>query len=184
MSRVLLIALLGAGLSLAAPVTWTLQNVTFTDGGTATGSFVYDASTGIVSSYSISVAGGNTETFPTFTYQNGTLHNSGASAVPQDGVIDFDTDIVSYGESRLLALPVLPLPSTGGTVSLNLANDYGAECYDCNPYRLFASGQVVANVTSPNTATAPALSPWALGLVAILLIGLSAILLPRTSVTR
>lgn len=30
----------------AAPILWTLQNVTFDDGGTATGSFVYDADLG------------------------------------------------------------------------------------------------------------------------------------------
>ena len=37
----------------AVPITWTLQNVVFEDGGTASGSFVYDAVTGIASAANI-----------------------------------------------------------------------------------------------------------------------------------
>jgi len=40
--------------ALAAPVTWTLTDVVFADGGTVTGSFVYDADTDAFSAVSIS----------------------------------------------------------------------------------------------------------------------------------
>ena len=39
-------------------VTWTLNDVTFDDGGTAIGTFDFDADIGIVSAWNISVSGG------------------------------------------------------------------------------------------------------------------------------
>ncbi|MEP7354005.1 MAG: hypothetical protein ABI824_12310, partial [Acidobacteriota bacterium] len=39
----------------AAPITWYLQGVTFADGGTASGSFVYDATTNVYSGVNVSV---------------------------------------------------------------------------------------------------------------------------------
>lgn len=177
MRKILIITLLSAGMSLAAPVTWTLSNVVFADGGTATGSFVYDASSNTVVSYTISVQSGNTTTFPAWVYQNGTTHNTGAGVFTSIGVIDFDTDIVGFGHSRVLVLPVLPLPGTGGVVNLDLTNAYGGECYNCSPYRVFASGQVTAPGTS--TPPVPALSPWALAGLAILLLGCGVAVLSR-----
>lgn len=49
-------------------VTWNLSGVTFADGGTATGFFTVDTSSGTLSSVDISVAGGNTTLFPVLTY--------------------------------------------------------------------------------------------------------------------
>jgi len=45
--------LLVSGSALAIPVTWTLDNVNLNDGATATGSFIYDADTGVLSSVNI-----------------------------------------------------------------------------------------------------------------------------------
>jgi hypothetical protein len=125
-----------------------------------------------VTSYLISVSGGNTTTFPPRVYQNGTADNMGAWVFPSQGYIYFATT-----SSRLLSLPVLPLPSAGGVVSLNLTNEYGAECYNCNPYRQFASGQVTSPGTSPPLV--PALSPWALAGLAILPLGCGVAVLSR-----
>jgi hypothetical protein len=172
MRKLLIITLLSAGMSLAAPVTWTLSNVVFTDGGTATGWFVYETSSNTVTSYSISVSGGNTTTFPPRVYQIGIGDNLEAGVFPSQGYIGFFTT-----GTRLVTLPVLPLPAAGGVVSLNLTNPYGAECYNCNPYRQFASGQVTAPGTG--TAVVPALSPWALAGLAILLLGCGVAVLSR-----
>jgi hypothetical protein len=175
--RIFLAALLSASISLASPLTWTLQNVVFADGGTATGSFVYDSSNNTVVSYDISVAGGNTTTFPPFVYQNGTADNIGATATVGVGIINFVTDLIPGGYARQLRLAVLPLPATGGTVTLNIANPGASECYNCGVYRSFVSGQVTAPVP-----TVPALSPWPLVALAILLLGCVAVLfrLPRS----
>src|SRR5262245_23815689 len=47
------VALLTAAPAVAAPVKWTLQNVVFADGGTATGSYSYDAATNAFSDINV-----------------------------------------------------------------------------------------------------------------------------------
>lgn len=49
---------LWSGTAVSAPVVWQLQNVVFNDGGTAHGSFVYDADTGIMSDVAITTTNG------------------------------------------------------------------------------------------------------------------------------
>ncbi len=62
-----IIVLLSAGMAHAAPLTWTLANVSFEDGGTADGSFVYDADTDTYSAISITTTAGTLVT-PGHTY--------------------------------------------------------------------------------------------------------------------
>ena len=52
----------------AAPITWTLENVTFADGGTATGSFAFDSVTDTYSGISITTQGGDAVAFPGLSY--------------------------------------------------------------------------------------------------------------------
>jgi hypothetical protein len=52
----------------AAPVTWTLQGVTFNDGGTASGSFVYDAQTNTYSAINITTTTGTTRTGASYAF--------------------------------------------------------------------------------------------------------------------
>ena len=56
----------------AKPVTWYLQGVTFLDGGTGSGSFVYDADTnlpfGTYSNISITTTAGTTMTADSFAF--------------------------------------------------------------------------------------------------------------------
>lgn len=49
----------------AMPITWNLQGVTFDDGGTASGSFVYDADTATYSSIDIQTTGNLAFTYTT-----------------------------------------------------------------------------------------------------------------------
>src|SRR4051812_5625079 len=58
---------LGSSAGSAAPLTWTLQNTTFTDGGNALGSFVYDATTNVYSGINISVSAHGS--FPASVFQ-------------------------------------------------------------------------------------------------------------------
>ena len=61
MRRRLLLSGLVLMLSVAAhaqPLTWILQNVTFDDGGTASGSFTFDATTGSDSNVNIATTAG------------------------------------------------------------------------------------------------------------------------------
>ena len=50
------------GSAWAVPVTWTLHNVVFEDGATASGSFVYDADTNTYSAVNITTQGGSIRT--------------------------------------------------------------------------------------------------------------------------
>ena len=52
-------ALLFSAPASAIPITWNLQNVTFNDGNTATGSYVYDADINQYSSINITTSAGN-----------------------------------------------------------------------------------------------------------------------------
>ena len=58
----------------AVPLTWTINNATFDDGGTLAGSFVFNADTNIYSSFNIRTAGpgSNPTFFPPFTYSPAT----------------------------------------------------------------------------------------------------------------
>ncbi len=155
-------------LAQALPITWTLENVTFGSctswggsapgptfpcdpGGTATGSFTYDAATGVVSQWHISVSGGDETVFPPFTWDS--THPivddtvQVVDSIPGEWFFNFtgDTSPAWNGAPRQIRLAFeAPLPDIYGTVPLDLATQYGAECYACIPYRFFASGQVVS----------------------------------------
>jgi hypothetical protein len=63
-----LVLLLLAAVAHATPVNWALHGVTFSDGGTATGSFIYDADTNQFSAISITTTTGSALPGATFTY--------------------------------------------------------------------------------------------------------------------
>ena len=159
LAPLLLLVALSCATAFGGPVTWTLNNAVFDDGGIATGNFVFDAATDSVNSYQISVSGGNTNFFPAFVYQNGSPHNTGASSSHQSGwsFLLFSTDLLipeGLDNPRALRLPFDGLPESGGTVAFNLANPFQGECYNCNPWRPFVSGEATAR--SANTVPEPA----------------------------
>ena len=138
----------------AFPVTWTLSGVTFSDGGTATGTLVYDADTNSLSSWSVSVAGGNTGLFPPITYDPSTANGVYDTGNPT--TIGFLLLINS--STRALRLPgVSTLSDAGGTVAINLASGFQGECFNCSPYRGFTAGNLVGtaapNITSAASTT-------------------------------
>jgi hypothetical protein len=131
----------------AAPVTWTLSGVTFTDGGTASGSFVYDAVTDTISNWSISVEGGNTGTFPPVTYNTSTSD----AFVDSGGAGTFGSLFELNGSNRSLRLPaVSPLTDAGGTLALN-TEDAAGECFNCSPFRSVSAGNLIGVGLIPQT---------------------------------
>ena len=150
----LLFALAGISGAWAFPVTWTLSGATFSDGGTATGTLVYDADTNSLSSWSVSVAGGNTGLFPPITYDPSA--GNGVYDTGNPTTIGFLLQINS--STRALRLPgVSTLSDAGGTVAINLASGFQGECFNCSPYRAFTAGNLVGtaapNITSAASAT-------------------------------
>lgn len=127
----------------AFPVTWTLSGVTFDDGGTASGYFVYDADNAAVLQASIAVAGGNTGTFPPMTYG-------------QDGGGSLGAGFYFWapGFGRYLEIVSTGLSDAGGTVALSTQS---YECTNCGSVRYVSAGNVIGTVypqiTSANATT-------------------------------
>lgn len=128
----------------AFPVTWTLSGVTFTDGGTASGYFVYDADTNTFSEGSISVAGGNTATFAPVTY-GGPWNQLTVNA--QNGFYSWRPGFGIY-----LWIDTAGLSDSGGTVALSTQS---YECTNCGSIRYVSAGNVVGTPT-PNFTSAAA----------------------------
>jgi hypothetical protein len=137
----------------AGPITWNLNDAVFGDGGTAVGSFVYDASITTVVSYSIQTSAVSNPAFPGFLYQNGAPNNLGAMVIPVPYYILFETSFTNGNLNgiELRLAPVAGLTDAGGVVSLDLSS-LSVECYNCSPFRLFVSGELVsAGVPEPAT---------------------------------
>ncbi|WP_282605550.1 hypothetical protein [Pelagibius sp. Alg239-R121] len=140
----------------AVPLLWTLDNVTFNGGGTATGSFLFDADTASYSNISVTTAGGG-------SLDAGFDILGGGSAAGANFLNSADGP--DFSDSPTLRLVFLDLlTNAGGVVGLQL-NDFSsgaAGCFNADCTILlsgianqFASGSVigeaVAQVSEPGT---------------------------------
>lgn len=153
------LALLFATRVFAVPIIWTLNGVTFDDGGMATGSFDFDADTSTLLNWDISVSGGNTGSFPALTYSTANASSSYYVGMGNSThTIQFN---LSSSNREVRLTPVSDLTNAGGTVALDLATagggSGGVECFNCSPFRLINAGSLsgVAPISQP----APALGP-------------------------
>lgn len=152
-SLFLLAAVMFGGVAHATLVFWTLQNDVFNDGGTAVGSFLYDADTNTYSSWSISVSGGNTVNFPPFTYTPGNSIFAGAHTPDTFGLQDPSQFINGNpAQDRILVFffnsgPILT--NAGGTVPFS-----GIECFQCGPSRNQSGSVLGGPVPTPEPGTA------------------------------
>jgi hypothetical protein len=138
--------LLGGSLAATAvPVRWTLANVRFDDGGTATGYFVFDADTNAFTDRAISVAGGNTTDFPPIVY--GTAN----ADYYYGATVEFPTSmLIAIGDRHLRMTPATALTNAGGTIAINVnAASWNVECFNCGPARVLVSGNLIGTVVGP-----------------------------------
>lgn len=152
-ASIILVVLASLGLAApagAVPVTWTLQDVTFTDGGTATGSFVYDADTNIFSGLDITTsfyaAFGSAVTYSISTALSNSTRFDAVLAFPLFGNPRFIFDLVS------------PMTNAGGTI--NIALGFGdpdlegicinSDCSAAGSVRFITSG-AITSVPEPAT---------------------------------
>lgn len=163
--RLSLIAILFAVASpvFAVPVTWTLTGVTFSDGGTAAGSFVYDADTNTFSSINISVTGGS---LPAVTYV--TTHPLAVANFPSF----LPTASGNLTGVRVIVLSVgSALTNAAGTIALVATLAEGpcdnATCSSASGVRSFAAGGSLVGTAAPTAI--PAISTAVLTLAAVLL---------------
>jgi len=151
--------LFGAGLAVApmakaVPVTWSLTNVAFDDGATASGSFVWDADSRVMSSWTINVMGGSE--LPDFTYNSNDSFFFSYSAWSSQLTLQFN-DNSSNRQLRLT--PVSDLTNDGLTTDIDLNTAYQSgsiECNNCYPSRTITAGafttmQPASDVPEPAT---------------------------------
>src|SRR5262249_4868320 len=138
--------------TIASTVVWQLENVTFGDGGTATGSFSGDNVSHTFLGWDFFVAGGNVATFTPMEYNPApSIFFNDQAGTPDDPhytlplpstfrFIVHTPDTPLPDTRRDLRIAFTDLPDAGGVVALNLLDELGVECFNCGPFRLITGG--------------------------------------------
>ena len=147
-----------AGPASAGPILWTLAGVAFGDGGTASGSFVFDADTGQYSFIDVSTTTGSVRTGSTYLFADAGL---------------FDGDQVVFATTNAATqtgLPELglffystPLTDAGGTATFTNGSEGTCENALCStggvPLRSVTAGTLTATSTLSSFQGGPSSAP-------------------------
>jgi len=160
----LLFLLFVPSIASADGITWTLSDVTFDDGGIASGSFVYDALTNTYSSIDITTTSGSAFTGTTYNALGGLFGSSSTGMLLGASGDLTNTDV-------LLLLFGAALTNSGGTVVLLSVREGTCDNTDCSLSTLDRSitgGEVVGTVETVATPEPSALSLLIVALVALM----------------
>ena len=138
------------GPSPLTPKTWTLDEVTFSDGATASGSFVFDAGTHLASDWNITTTAGPGFSVTTYTPSNSTFSYFNFGNPVNTLQFQSNTEVGGTGSNyrQLRITPLAELTNAGGAVDIDLATAGGGsgatECFNCSPFREITSGSLLA----------------------------------------
>jgi len=141
-ARFLILAtiVLGFATSASAQVTWTLNDVTFTNGNTATGTFTTNAAVNDFLSFSITVTGSDSSAAFTATQMD-------AGALP---------DIVGFANSDFSKYVALftasALTNAGGIIPLVNTPNQSVDCPGCGVLVLNSDTELIGVTPEPSTA--------------------------------
>lgn len=161
----------------AVPVQWTLSGFTFTDGGTASGSFVYDADTNTYSSVNITTTAGSVLAGASYTDES-----PGYASTATVGLFVTTTVGDLTGTPALALFYAGGLTNAGGAVPITTTTNVEGTCNNptCNGgtgLRSLAAGASLNGVVvpppppppAPSSEPVPTLTVWALVMLVVLL---------------
>ena len=139
--------------ALAAPIEWTLQNVSFSDGGTAFGSFVYDADTNIYSAVDITTTSGTALSGTAYKFTNPYI--TGSASITQ--FLDAEGDLT--GARFFGLLPASALTNDLLSVNINTIDtgEYvcsSSTCAGGSKMRTIGTGYITSSSVVPVPAAA------------------------------
>lgn len=164
MAAVVLMA--GPGAAWAVPVQWTLESTDVGGGGTASGTFTYDADTGIYSNVKLSITGGTTWPAVTFT------ERQVVAAWP--GYVHFFSAPVNgdFTDEPVLIIEAPAFTNAGGSVSFAVGT---GRCLNvgCSARESFErDARLVGQLPGSTPTSIPTLSEWGLfGLSSLMALG-------------
>ena len=136
--------------SASTPKTWTLGEVAFSDGATASGSFVFDAATHVASDWNITTTAGAGFSVTTYTPGNSTFSYFNFGNPQNTLQFQSNTEVGPSGSNyrQIRITPLAALTNAGGAVDIDLATASGGsgsvECFNCSPFREITSGSLSA----------------------------------------
>jgi hypothetical protein len=163
----LFLCILSFSTAYAIPITWSLSNVTFDDGGIADGSFIFDADTNMFSSINVQTSGGTLGISNTYLFDTIFADANFPDFVDTSPIIPGTTSNIS------LAL-VADMTNAGGIIAIQGPGSAGltqeAICDDTDCNNLTAFRQIVSGSITSQPQSVP--EPSILALMSFGLIGL------------
>ena len=137
LKAIIILALIGSCLASGSPISWTLSGVTFNDGGSASGSFLYDANTDMFTNWNVSVTAGSALGAFSYTPADSVVRYKTASYVEIESDRTFP-DGFGVNVNRFLSFAFASsLTNAGGDVTIlpiETTTQYGSvECLNCVP---------------------------------------------------
>ena len=133
----------------ADTIQWTLSNVTFDGGGTASGTFATDSVSGSMLSYNLTTTAA-TNVYPGYNYNSGYNYNASSSFILGSTSTDFEIYSKSFSPSITIMFKN-SLTTAGPTDAITLLMECGPMCNDQR--RGLSGGEAISISAVPEPET-------------------------------